>query len=460
MKNSFTVAIMAAGLGTRMKSDKPKVLHTIYSKPLIIYVLEKAISLKPDSIVIIVGYQGEKVKEYVEKWLIENKIKIKVDFVFQKVLRGSGRAIYEALEFIKNHNEVLILSGDVPFVKLKTLKALLKKFYSSKADCAILTCEVKNPKAYGRILRDEYGNVKAIVESSDATETELKINEINSGVYFFNVLALEKSISNLQAKGPKKEYYLTDSIENIVKAGGKVVSHLINDENEIKGINSKKELSEAFEYITKQKIDSLIDEGVTVYSPNTSYIAPSVKIGKDTIIYPGCFISGKTVIGKNCKIGPYAIIEDSKILDDVEIKPYCCVYGSLVKQNSVIGPFSHIRPLSKIGPNAKIGNFSEVKKSTIGMGSKVPHLSYIGDTFIGKNVNVGAGTITCNYDGVKKNKTFIGDEAFIGSNTNLVAPIKIGKRVLIGAGSTITENVPDDKLAIARARQVVKEKKR
>jgi len=351
------------------------------------------------------------------------------------------------------------LSGDVPFIEVNTLKRMINRFYSCSCDAVVLTCNVENPSSYGRILKDVKGNIKAIVEASDANSEELKIKEINSGIYFFKTKILIKSISSLKPKGPKKEYYLTDSIENIIKSGGKVINYSIDDDLQIKGINSRIELSEAFKFMVKRKIFELQNNGVSIISPENTFISSSVKIGKDSIIYPGCIISGKTLIGENCKIGAYSIIENSKILDNVNINPFSCIYNSIIKNESVIGPFSHIRPLSNIGPKAKVGNFSEIKKSKIGKGSKVPHLSYIGDTIIGERVNIGAGTITCNYDGIRKNKTLIDDEAFIGSNTNLVAPIKIGKKVLIGAGSTITENVPDNKLAIARARQVVKDKR-
>jgi len=460
MEKDFCITVLAAGFGTRMKSNLPKVLHEIDSKPMIIHILEKAITLNPASIIIVVGYKGEMVKDYVENWFRNEKKKnIKISFVFQEKLEGSGRAVFEARNFLKNYKNTLVLSGDVPFIEVNTLKRMINRFYSCSCDAVVLTCNVENPSSYGRILKDVNGNIKAIVEASDANIEELKIKEINSGIYFFKTKILIKSISSLKPKGPKKEYYLTDSIENIIKSGGKVINYSIDDDLQIKGINSRIELSEAFKFMVKRKIFELQNNGVSIISPENTFISSSVKIGKDSIIYPGCIISGKTVIGENCKIGAYSIIENSKILDNVNINPFSCIYNSIVKNESVIGPFSHIRPLSNIGPKAKVGNFSEIKKSKIGKGSKVPHLSYIGDTIMGERVNIGAGTITCNYDGIRKNKTLIDDEAFIGSNTNLVAPIKIGKKVLIGAGSTITENVPDNKLAIARARQVVKDKR-
>ncbi|PIS46670.1 MAG: UDP-N-acetylglucosamine diphosphorylase/glucosamine-1-phosphate N-acetyltransferase [Elusimicrobia bacterium CG08_land_8_20_14_0_20_51_18] len=460
MRNNLSVVIMAAGLGTRMKSALPKVLHHLDSTPLIIHVLKKALSLRPDSVTVIVGHKGKMVESAVREWAGKNKLKTGIVFVEQKLLKGSGRAVQEASESFKKYGTVFILSGDAPLTEPGTISAMLKKFRASSADCMVLTCEVEDTKSYGRIVRDPFGGVKAIVEAPDASEDELKIKEVNSGIYVFKSRELLKAVSRLEPKGPKKEYYLTDSVENIMKSGGKVMAFKIKDELQITGINSRRELYRTSRQMINRKLEKLMAGGVTIMDPSNTYISPEAKISRDTVVYPGCVISGSAVIGKNCKIGPYAVISDARIMAGTEIKPFCCIYESLVKNDCVLGPFSHIRPASEIGPSAKVGNFSEIKKSRIGRGSKVPHLSYIGDTEMGEKVNIGAGTITCNYDGVKKSKTVIQDGAFVGSNANLVAPVKVGKNALIGAGSTITGDVPDEKLAIARARQVIKEKKR
>ncbi|MGC8867303.1 MAG: bifunctional UDP-N-acetylglucosamine diphosphorylase/glucosamine-1-phosphate N-acetyltransferase GlmU, partial [Elusimicrobiales bacterium] len=350
--------------------------------------------------------------------------------------------------------------GDVPLVEEKTLKSMIRIFETGNFDAVVLSCEVKEPKNYGRIIRNSDGRVISITEADELSDSQKDINEINSGIYIFKTASLLDAVSRLRPKGKKKEYYLTDAIENIYKSGGKVDAFKIHDEIEVSGANSKSELIELEKRYYLRNARKLADSGVIIKDFSSVYISAGVRIQKDTVIYNNVHIKGSSKLGKNVIIGPYVIIEDSIIEDDCVIKPFCYISKSRIRRSSSVGPYSHIRPESDIGPFAKIGNFSEIKKSRIGEGSKVPHLSYIGDTDMGKRVNIGAGTITCNYDGVKKHKTIIKDRAFIGSNTNLVAPVVIGSDVLIGAGSTITEDVADGKLAIARARQVIKERKR
>jgi bifunctional UDP-N-acetylglucosamine pyrophosphorylase/glucosamine-1-phosphate N-acetyltransferase len=455
----FSVLILAAGLGTRMNSNIPKVLHKFDERPLIEYVLDASAELKPKKIILVIGYKSEMVVDFVNKWRDRNLIKIPVIFVKQKLLKGSGRAVYEAIPYLKGTEKILILSGDVPLIKSSVLSKMLKVFDKTSSDTVVLTCKVSDVKKYGRIIRDEDGGFKSIVEAEVASESQLKINEINSGIYVFKKNALVKALKKLKPKGPKKEYYLTDCIELINKDSGKTDTIVIEDEMQITGVNSRKEISILYKKMNEAKIEELLNEGVSIIDPENTYIAIDVKIGKDTVIYPGCVIKAGTSIGENCIIGHYSLIDNSKICDNVEIKPFSCIFQSVIKNFSTIGPFSHLRPNSVLAEKTKVGNFSEVKKSIIGRGSKVPHLSYIGDSEIGEGVNIGAGTITCNYDGKEKHKTIIEDGAFIGSNTNLVAPVRVGKRALIGAGSTITEDIPDDKLAIARAKQVIKEKR-
>ena len=450
--------ILAAGFGTRMKSDIPKVLHLFDSKPIINRIIEKLLKIDFQKIFIVIGHKSEMVRETIEKsFSLDLK---KFVFIEQKLLKGSGQAVYESIEFIKNTRDILILSGDVFLIKIKTIEKMYEEFISGDFDCFLLTAKLNDPKNYGRIIRDEKGNIKAIVEKDELKGKYSDVYEINSGVYIFKTKKLIKAISNLKPKGNKNEYYLTDAIENIDNDGGKIGSITIDDEFEITGPNSKEELVELERkyYLINAKTN--LEKGVIIKDINNTYISEDVEIGIDTIIYPGSYIIGRCQIGKNVSIGPYVMIYDSLIEDNCVIKPFSYINGSVIKENSSIGPFSHIRPECEIGPGAKIGNFSEIKKSRIGKGSKVPHLSYVGDTEMGENVNIGAGTITCNYNGKQKHKTIIGDRAFIGSNTNLVAPIKIGNDVLIGAGSTITEDVPDGKIAIARERQVIKDRKK
>jgi bifunctional UDP-N-acetylglucosamine pyrophosphorylase/glucosamine-1-phosphate N-acetyltransferase len=323
-----------------------------------------------------------------------------------------------------------------------------------------MTAELEDPGSYGRVKRDHSGSVAAIIEAADADEWERAIKEVNSGTYFFNVKALEKAVRNLKKKGSKGEFYLTDAVENIIAAGGKAAAFRLDDATEMTGINSRADLAAAYAMLCGRKAADLMAAGVTVVDPANTYIEESVVIGRDTVIHPGVFIRGNTVIGKGCKIGPGGVIEDCVIDDNAVIKYSCALEGSRVRAGAIVGPFARLRPLSDIGPSAEVGNFAEVKKSRIGRGSKMHHHSYIGDTEMGDKVNIGAGTITCNYDGVHKNRTTIGAGAFIGSNTNLVAPVNIGAGAYTAAGSTITEDVPGGSLAIARARQVVKRLKK
>ena len=459
-KNDLCVVILAAGLGTRMKSDLPKVLHVLGDLPLAARVIKKISVLKPSKIVVVVGHKAGLVRETLGRYLEKNPMPAKVVFVTQRLLKGSGRAVQEAVPEIKSFKNTLILCGDAPLFRTLTLKRLRAAYAARRPDCLVMTADLAEPGSYGRIKRAADGTVRAIVEASDASPEELALQEVNSGTYFFRTSALLKALKTLKRKGPKGEYYLTDSLENILAAGGTVRAFKAADESEITGINSRRDLAGAYKMLNKRVILELMDNGVTVTDPDNTYIEEGVKIGRDTVIHPGMHISGKTVIGRNCRIGPYGVIEDCRIDDGAQVKFACCLSSSRVRSGCVIGPFARLRPLSDIGPDAEIGNFAEVKKSRIKRGCKMHHHSYVGDTAMGEKVNIGAGTITCNYDGKNKNRTVIGRGAFIGSNTNLVAPVRIGALAYTAAGSTITENVPGGMLAIARARQVLKQPKK
>ncbi len=459
-KDSLCVLILAAGLGTRMKSGLPKVLHVLGDSPLAARVVKKVSALNPSKIVIVVGHQGDMVRETLGKYLGKNPAGAGALFITQKLLKGSGRAVQEALPEIKNFKHTLIMCGDAPLFKTETLKKMRADYFKKRPDCLVLTADLAVPGSYGRIKRDRTGAVSAIIEASDASPAELALKEVNSGVYFFKTSALIKAIKVLRKKGPKGEYYLTDSLENILAAGGKVRAFKTSDETEITGINSRRDLAGAYKMINKRVLQDLMDNGVTIVDPDNTYVEEGVRIGRDTVVQPGMHIKGATVIGRNCRLGPYGVIDSCLIEDGSEIKFSCFLSESRVRAGSSVGPFAHLRPASDIGPDARVGNFSEIKKSRIGRGSKVSHLSYIGDTEMGEKVNIGAGTITCNYDGERKHKTVIGAGAFIGSNTNLVAPVSVGAGALVGAGSTITEDVPPKTLALARARQIVKQLKK
>ncbi|MCX5784788.1 MAG: bifunctional UDP-N-acetylglucosamine diphosphorylase/glucosamine-1-phosphate N-acetyltransferase GlmU [Elusimicrobia bacterium] len=456
---NFAAVILAAGLGTRMKSELPKVLHYLGGMSLIERVVRRAAALSPERIIIVTGHKAEMVEAELSGKFEKEPFRRKIIFIRQKLLKGSGRAVQEALPLIQKHAHALVICGDAPLFREATVKKMVSVYFKGRPDCLVMTAELSSPGSYGRIKRGHNGSVAAIVEADGGSDGELAIKEVNSGTYVFKVKALAAAVKDLKKKGSKGEYYLTDALENILSAGGTVSAFRLKDPAEMAGINSRSGLAEAYKMLNERKNSELMASGVTIVDPANTYIDESVKVGRDSIIFPGVFLKGRSVVGKNCRLGPYGIIEDSIIENGCEIKFGCCVYQSRVRALSVVGPVAHLRPASDIGPGAKVGNFSEIKKSRIGKGSKVPHLSYVGDTVMGEKVNVGAGTITCNYDGKNKNKTIIGDGVFIGSNTNLVAPVEIGAGALIAAGSTITDNVPPGKLALARARQVLKDKR-
>lgn len=441
IKNSdFCVLITAAGKGTRMGSDLPKSLQVLAGMPIIAYILQTAQKLNPSRMGIVVNERNG----LLEKAIIENakkwSLKTKVEFMVQKKADGTAPAVKCASNFLKKHKKVLILCGDTPMLEQKTLINFKKDFSKRQPLCSVLTSRTPNPHGYGRIVKDKQ-NIIHIVEEDHATEQIRKIKEVNSGVYIFDIKALFSVLGKIKPKGNKKEYYLTDAIELLGKKG-KTTKFNMGDFKQAMGINSKKHLAEAETILRHKTLDKLMASGVGIIDPANTYIDGKTKIGRDTIIQPNVYIENSK-IGKNCTIKMGSYIVDSKIGNGVQI-----------------GPYAHLRPESDIGDNAKIGNFSEIKKSKIGAGSKVPHLSYIGDSVIGKKVNIGAGTITCNYDGKNKHKTTIGDNVFVGSNVNFIAPVKIGSGAKIGAGSTITENISKNTLAIARARQIEKKPKK
>ncbi|MGD9642496.1 MAG: bifunctional UDP-N-acetylglucosamine diphosphorylase/glucosamine-1-phosphate N-acetyltransferase GlmU [Elusimicrobiales bacterium] len=456
---NFAAVVLAAGLGTRMKSDLPKVLHYLGDMSLVERAIRKIAALGPEKIIIITGHKAELVEAELNKRL-GPEILPKIVFIRQKLLKGSGRAVQEAMGLIRRHDHAMILCGDAPLFRAETARKMLGFYFRSGHDCLVMTADLETPGSYGRVKRNHAGDVAAIVEAADADEWEKAIKEVNSGTYFFSVKALEKAIRSLKKKGSKGEYYLTDAVENIIAAGGRAAAFKLADATEMTGINSRADLAAAYAMLCRRKAADLMADGVTVVDPANTYVEESVAVGRDTVIHPGVFLRGSTVIGKGCKIGPGGVIEDCVIDDGAVIKYSCALEKSRVRQGAIVGPFARLRPLSDIGPSAEIGNFAEVKKSRIGRGSKMHHHSYVGDTDMGDKVNIGAGTITCNYDGVNKNKTVIGAGAFIGSNTNLVAPVNIGPGAYTAAGSTITDDVPGGTLGIARARQVVKRLKK
>lgn len=438
------VIIMAAGKGKRMKSNLPKVLHNLAGKPILNYVLETVNQLEVKRKILIVGYKSNKIRE-----LIGDKI----ESVEQKEQLGTAHAVLITKKLLSGFKgDVLILSGDVPFLTIKTLKKLLKYHQDNNFCCTLLSAVLKKPKGYGRIIRDKKGEIKGIIEEADLSADRKKINEINSGIYCFNKEKLFQVLEKITTDNKQGEYYLTDTIKILLNEGLTIGNIIIKDYSEILGINNRLDLADASKKVNQKTLQDLMVQGVTIVDTNSTFIEQGVKIGQDSIIYPFTIIEKNTKIGKNCIIGPNSHLIDSRIEKGVKVWA-STIEDSNIEEEAKIGPYAHLRPGTVVKKGAKIGNFVEVKKSTIGEGSKASHLTYLGDTIIGKRVNIGAGTITCNYDGEKKNKTIIEDGVFIGSNNTLVAPVKLWKDSYTGAGSTITEDVPAGNLAIARSRQ-------
>jgi len=438
------VIIMAAGKGKRMKSNLPKVLHNLAGKPILNYVLDTVDQLEVKRKILIVGYKSNKIRE-----LIGDKI----EYVEQKEQLGTAHAVLQTKKLLSDFKgDVLILSGDVPFLTVKTLKKLLKYHQTNNFCCTLISTILKNPKGYGRIIRDKKGEIKGIIEEVDLSADRKKITEVNSGIYCFNKDKLFRALEKVTPNNKQGEYYLTDTVEILLKEGLTVGNIIVKDYSEILGINSRLDLTDASRKVYQKTLQDLMLQGVTIVDPNSTFIERGVKIGQDTIIYPFTIIEKDTKIENSCLIGPYSHLIDANIGKGVRVWA-SIIESSTVKEGANIGPYAHLRPETVVEKGAKIGNFVELKKTIMGEGSKASHLTYLGDATIGKKVNIGAGTITCNYDGEKKHKTVIEDGVFIGSNNSLVAPVKLGKDSYTGAGSTITEDVPAGNLAIARSRQ-------
>ena len=441
----LSAIILAAGLGTRMKSGLAKVLHPLAGRPMLLYMVDNVLSLKPEKVVAVVGHQADSVKEILPPG---------VAAALQKEQKGTAHAAMTGLKGLAGLDGTLLLvSGDTPLLSTETLKRLLSEHKKKKADISILTATLDDPTGYGRIIRDGERSVARIVEQKDADDGEKAVCEINSGTYCFQMKALKVALKEVKAENAQKEFYLTDAIAITANKGGKVIGVKAERPHEALGINSRVELARAEKIIRRQINEGLMASGVTIPDPDNTYIEASVKVGRDCVIYPGNHIYGGTVIGDGCTLMPGNIITDSEIKAGVKVKGYCVVEDSVVEGGAAIGPFSHIRPGSKVGPDARVGNFVELKKAALGRGAKASHLSYLGDSDIGADVNVGAGTITCNYDGFSKFRTVIEDGVFVGSDTQLVAPVRVGRGAVIAAGTTVTKDVPADALAISRTAQ-------
>ncbi len=442
--------ILAAGKGTRLRSQLPKVLHEAGGRTLLEHVLQAARGAGLDAfdIVVVAGYGADRVRERTETW--------NARWVRQEPQLGTGHAVSQAQPALAGYDTILVLHGDMPLLSAATVRALSTRQLETNAAAVLATAIPGQPLAYGRILRDAANRVMGIVEEKSATPEQRAIRELNAGFYAFRAAALWPALQKIGCDNPHREYYLTDVIALLAQAGEPVETHALSDPDEIMGVNDRRELAVADLRLRRRKRLELMDAGVTIYHPDSVAIDDGVRIGCDTIIEPGAQILGTCRIGDRCRIGAGSILRDCDLEDEVQIFPYSHCVGAWVARDARIGPFARLREGARVETGAHVGNFVELKKTRLGPGSKANHLAYLGDSTIGTGVNIGAGTITCNYDGQAKHPTEIGDGSFIGSNATLVAPLKIGADAYVGAGSVVTETVETGALALGRARQVQK----
>lgn len=440
--------ILAAGKGTRMKSKLYKVLHPVSGQPMVEHIINRVSETNPDQIITIVGHGAEQVKTQLGE---------RSEYALQAEQLGTGHAVLQAASFLQGkEGTTLVISGDTPLLTTETLNNLFEYHQGKNASATILTAQAEDPTGYGRIIRDHIGIVEKIVEQKDTTPEEALVQEINTGTYCFDNQALFEALNKVGTDNAQGEYYLTDIIEILKDAGKTVAAYQTEDFDESMGVNDRIALAKANE-LMRQRINKMhMVNGVSFVDPATTYIDAGVEIGSDTVIEAGVQLQGKTVIGSDCVIGAHSRIVDSVIEDHVVVE-HSVIEKSLVKSHADVGPFAHLRPKAEIGEGVHIGNFVEVKNAEIGKNTKVGHLTYVGDATLGEEINVGCGVVFVNYDGKNKHRTTIGDHSFIGSNANIIAPVEIAKNTSVAAGSTITEDIPEYAMAIARARQVNKE---
>jgi bifunctional UDP-N-acetylglucosamine pyrophosphorylase/glucosamine-1-phosphate N-acetyltransferase len=452
MKDRFAVVILAAGQGTRFRSRRAKVLHLAGGRTLIEHVVRAAAELSPSGLFVVVGHQADAVVETLNSTGIKH-----LKFIRQKEQLGTGHALLAGRRRLATAAPLLlVVCGDTPLLTAATLRRLVAAHRRARAVATVLTAEMDDPTGYGRIVRSPNGSVDAIIEQVSATAAQRAIREINSGIYCFQTRALFAALSKVRLDPIKQEYYLTDVIGLLARRGERVAAFLASDANEVAGINHRAELARVDGLLRARQARQLMLAGVTMQAPETVRIDPEVRVEPDTEIEPGVILRGSTRIGRACRIGAYSVITDSALADGVIIRPCCVITEARIATGAAVGPFSHLRPGAEIGARSQIGAFVEVKKSRIGRGVHAHHLAYLGDATLGDKVNVGAGTITCNYDGVRKHQTVIAENVFLGSGTELVAPVRVGRGAYVAAGSTVTEDVPAGSLAIARARQTTK----
>ena len=441
----LSIVILAAGKGSRMKSNKPKVIHDVAGKPMLQHVVDTSKCLNPEQIIIVIGHESEQVNDVMRG---QDLI-----FVEQMEQLGTGHAVLQCHDELKPGNDILVLYGDVPLIKLSTLEELINKGQNDNVVC-LLSFNAENPTGYGRIVREENGSVSAIVEQKDASEEILLIKESNSGILYMKGSEFGELLSDLDANNAQQEYYLTDVVKHAVRKNHNVDAVICDDETEVLGVNNQQQLAEIETIYRNREADRLMIQGVKLVDPTRIDIRGKVTVGHDVVIDINCIFEGNVELGDGVEIGANCVLQNCKIGSNTKVQPMSIIDQSEIGEDNSIGPFARIRPETKTLDKAKIGNFVEVKKSVIGVGSKVSHLTYIGDTEMGDDVNIGAGTITCNYDGAFKHKTIIEDGVFVGSDTQLVAPVRIAKNTTIGAGSTITKDTVEGKLTFSRAKQV------
>ena len=446
----ITSVILAAGEGTRMKSAVPKVLHPILGKPMLSYTIDSALQATEMEPIVVIGHGADAVNDRFGK---------QVKFAYQGECLGTGHAVQQAEDLLRGKADIVLVTyGDMPLIQSGTLKQLIQTKVEHPGPMVMLTITADDPKGFGRIVRDADGMVEEIVEEAQATDEKLAIKELNPGVYCFQATWLWDALRRINLS-PKGEYYLTDLVGIAVKEGKQVKAVKMEDPNEFIGINTRVHLAEATA-ILQQRINlKWMNAGVTILDPERTYIEPAVEIGMDTVIWPGSYLQGNTIIGKSCSIGPNSIIRNSKIADRCEVFS-SVLEGATLEDDVNIGPYGHLRAGAHLAQGVHMGNFGEVKNSFLGPGTKMGHFSYLGDTITGENVNIGAGAITCNYDGENKNKTEIGSDVFIGSDTMLIAPIRLADGARTGAGSVVTKDVPEDSLAVGMPARVIRRNKK
>lgn len=445
-EKSFCVLILAAGKGTRMHSGTPKVLHAILEEPLLYYPLAAVSGTGIKDVGVVVGFGGEQVEEWLLREFPETEV------IWQKEQLGTGHAAKLARRWWQDYDNVMVLPGDTPLITSNTLKALAENHVQNQNKCNVLSFDIENPAGYGRVIRE--GSSVRIVEHKDASPEEAMCREVNSGMYIFDTKALSAVIDNLGSDNAQREYYLPDALRLVAEAGGAVSAIKCGYSDEFLGVNDPKQLADAASVMRSRILDKMMSElGVKCADPLSTWIGPKAVVGADVTVEPNVQIWGHSVIGQRSRIGSFTVLRDAVLGEDVTITGSARINGSRICAGASVGPFVFIRENAVIGEDARIGRFVEIKKSKIGKGSKVPHLSYVGDAEIGAGTNIGAGTITCNYDGEKKSATIIGDNCFVGSDTMLVAPVRLGDNSATGAGSVITSDVPEGALGVGRARQ-------